>query len=175
MAEWKHHSVDLSGVSSTTLGVTDITAIPQGDTDITRDGDQLFMGSISFFRRWTAGDDVNVGRFIIFQWFPATVPVGTDILNTNFGFAPVYHYDTDRAYQYKILFDSITTVNNNFTGQNKETAIKRMKVRPKRKKIQFIAGGTTGTNKIYVLTTSDSVIATHPSIDATFRVNYMDA
>ena len=88
MAEWKHHAVDVSGAVSTSLGINSLTDIAQGDTDITRDGDQLYMGSITFFKQWINADNVNTCRFIVFQWFPATTPVGTDILNTSNGYAP---------------------------------------------------------------------------------------
>lgn len=178
MAEWKKHTRALSVTESVTGTVYDLSAVPQGDTDLTRDGDQLYMGSMSFMYQWYQADDANTCRTIIFQWFPATTPTAGDIITSGLGgSAPNYLYETDKAWQYKILYDKTVTINRLVSTSPATAAYTRVikrRIRPSRKKIQFTGGTTTGTNKIYLLVITDSGVTTHPHIEFISRLNYCD-
>ena len=57
-------SVDFGG------SIVDLTAITQGDSDTTRDGDRVMLKEVTF--RWVAqvGDAYNLVRVILFQYVP---------------------------------------------------------------------------------------------------------
>lgn len=174
MASWKHHyaySLSGAGTSGGTLSCCDIS---QGDSNSQRDGDSLYLGSCTFFTRWTLGDSANVCRLILFQWYPTSTPAVADILDTSIGSAPQYMYETDKGNQYKILFDRTYSVNDNYSGQAKQFMSKRIKIRPPRKKIQFLNGSTDGSNKIYFLNMSDSSVVPNPTHEFLMRVNFID-
>lgn len=180
-AEWKHHNAVVSGATAFAGGLNSLTDVAQGDTDLTRDGDQLTMGKLVFFLELAqssgVGFDVhNAVRVILFQWFPQSAPAVSDILDQGTGTAPYYHYFTDKAKSFKILHDKIHRLQRDDPTAGGQVKIfkRRFKVRPGRKKIQYVSGGTTGSNKIYLLLMSDSSVTPHPTAYFHSRLNFMD-
>lgn len=180
-AEWKASHTGITGSATTSGSLNSVCEISQGDTDSTRDGDQLTMGTISYYLRLVqssgvGADTYNNIRVIIFQWYPQSVPAVTDIVNTTSGLGTMFHYNTDKAKSFKIIKDK------NYLLQTKNSdgvpAVvqfgRRHKVRIGRKKIQFVSGGTTGSNKVYFLFLSDSSVTPHPQINCYVRTNFMD-
>jgi len=82
IAEKKYRANSIPATAVDFLGsLQDFTAtIPQGDTDITRDGDQLFMRSFEILYDIIASDATNVLRVLLFIWKPTSTPE-SDIVN----------------------------------------------------------------------------------------------
>lgn len=137
------------GVVGTAYG--DLTAVPQGSSSLTRVGDRLRLKNLSYcitLADTSAALTYSYARVTIIQWFPssATSPVDTQVFHFSTWNSPLR---MDTRTQYKVLFDkqvalNATTANNYpvFTGtiHFKEPT-----------SVQFEAGTTTGSNKIYVI------------------------
>lgn len=177
MNEWKHHVLDVPGDAISTSGqVTDLSAVAQGDTDVTRDGDEINAHSISIRYSWTCPDTTNVVRVIIFQWLPDSTPVIANILNPlTAGLETESHYNTDKADQFKILFDKTQVSYQAVSAQNHSPPYVRRKLRLRKKKIKFNAGATDGSGKVYLLALTDSGVTTHPTLYFESRLNFMDS
>lgn len=172
--EKKYFSVSSGGFQTVDWSgtVTSISNIQQGDTDVTRDGDQAYIRSLELQWEASVGDTFNVLRFIVFQWFPATTPTVADILLTsgsNDGVLSPYTHDT--RFQFKILYDRKMHLNTNTPNMSYRYRIwKDFKYN----RIQYLGGTTDGQNKIYVLKISDSGAITHPSVANFTKLNFSD-
>lgn len=184
-SEWKFYCTNAAGQVNDNGSVADLSAIAQGNTDVTRDGDELRMGKVSLTYNWISSDIYNTCRLIIFQWFEDTSlsgPIVADILSLD-ATLPVYScYNTDNAQSYKILFDKIETITADYivsTGptvyNNRAGPVRKLKFHPSRKKINFTAGSTDGSGKIYYLAITDSNSTSHPTLHLLTRINYTDS
>jgi len=175
VAEHKYFDV-ASGVGFDYNGsIVDISAIPQGDTEITRDGDQL--GLISFQTKFilSCSDATNAVRVIIFKWKMDSAfgpPSTTDILyNVGSTYAPVAMYNHDRRDCFSVIMDKSYEL---ILGTSRaETPLVKFGKKLKGK-IRFNVGATSGKNKIYAMYISDSAVVGNPTIRAIFRINFVD-
>lgn len=162
--------------------------IPQGDTDQSRDGDRLmWAGKVDLRVEAIIGssDPYNNVRLILFQWHPNSTPAVEDLLLDGPSEAPdlFSQFNHDKRQEYKILFDKTWKLVGNGSSasvpytQASTTGIKRFKISLKkaRKQVQFAGGGTTGTNKLYLMYMSDSAVTPHPSISYTTKVFFRDS
>lgn len=157
-------SVDFSGA------VYDLSLVPQGDTDSSRDGDQIEIESIDFAFNLATGDAQQLMRLLLFCWKPNNVPSVTSILlGTGSTEAPLQRYNTDQRQQYTVLHDELFNLNTVSTP----TIARQVRLNARRY-AQFIAGSTAGTNHIYVLIVSDSGAVTHPTIAYCSKLQYFD-
>lgn len=150
-------TVDVAGV------VQSISDIPQGDTDVTRNGDGIQLRSINFRWQWdlsTGSSPFGVGRLIVFQWLEddtSFTPTVFDVLfNTTVDHLSPYNHDT--RYSYRILYDKTTVINARVAvgGVTYATTVrsgsKNVMIRHGLHKIvQFNGSTTTGHNKIYII------------------------
>lgn len=162
-------------LNSTTISLVgsllDVSGVTQGDTDVTRDGDQLTVKSMIINFSNTVADGSNYLRFIAFQWYPATTPTSADvILDTTQPIISPYAHDT--RYQYRILQDKLCYVD---TDDPNRLCMMKVTRGFKTRTIQYIGGGTTGTNKIYVFVFSDSGAAPHPAVAWSGKLNFVDS
>jgi hypothetical protein len=159
-----------SSVSSTAT-ITDLTTIPQGDTDSARDGDAIRVKRMEQILSWAPGDTTNTYRQIIFRWNQDDVvaPVVTDVLQLANAFSP-YNRDTLRAKKFSVIDDWFSV-----TGLNGPSIDKHVFAKAMEWNISFYSGGTSGTNKIYSLQISDSGAVTHPFVNSDFRVYFTDS
>lgn len=177
-------------------GVASLTDIAQGDTDTTRDGDALFLKSLYLRGMIRAGEEYNNSdlqvRFMVFQWFERGVnPTPGDILasfsslsNRLRIFAPYSH---DNRFRFNVLFDRTYRVYNDDGVGGKLLPEPSMSYKPihtlikkiKKRYIQYIAGSTTGINKLYFLNISNADPAagtgTLPNYEFVWRVNFTDS
>lgn len=156
--------------------VSSLCTIPQGITDITRVGDSLNLEEIEFHYAWSYGDPTNACRLILFQWYPQSTPAVVNVLYQGPGtaLAPYSPYNVDVESQYKILYDETIYVNNLSLPQVGTTKVIKIKEGFKRR-LDFVAGSTTGSNQIYKLMISDSGAVPNPSLNSYSRVRYTDA
>jgi len=178
---------NLAGTLSATAAgsIIDLSAIAQGQTDSTREGDQLTLTSVLFKHYWqvstsTGADLYNIGRVIIFQWFPATTPTVGDILFPfGTGLEPLGYYYHDTRYNYRILYDSTSTMTQSAVGVYNENSVTRVRsakiLKFAKNIIQYSAATTTGAYKIWMLAISDSNVVPHPVLAYASKVNYKDS
>lgn len=165
-------------------------AIPQGVTDQDRVGDSITYGPFLKLRiniangQGATGDIYNNVRVAIVQWKPNTVPTAGDIfLNDPSGAPGVYsNYSHDKRQMFNILFDKVwTTIGNAAAAGTANTSafvtgVQDLTISLKRavKHVQYLAGGTSGTNLLYICIVSDSALATHPNFTYQTKLVYRD-
>lgn len=179
---------------SSTWGILDISNISQGVTDSDRVGDALTLTG-PMHLRWgvfnsqgATGDVYNNFRMVIVQYHPSldsSVFGATKIfLNGPSGSIDLYsQYNHDQRQDYTILYDkTVTTVGNNNVATTPNTSavfkhiITTLSFKKLRKLQQYTAGGVNqSTNKLYLLTVSDSALATHPQWIYSLKYFYTDA
>lgn len=157
-------TVDDSGV------ITSISNIQQGDTDVSRDGDQAYIRSLEVHWEANAADVFNVLRFMVVQWYPATTPTVSDILLTTGTDGFMSPYNHDQRFQFRVLYDKRVTVDTDRPSIAFRTRLRRFG----RRRIQYLGGTTDGQNKLYVLKISDSSAASHPLIQNFTKLNFSD-
>lgn len=175
-SEHKHYenTAFINSGSSTSVGVAQMTAIPQSSTgaqsDNTRVGDVVKITSFQFRFGLKLADDYNLVRIIFFQWLSDSTPVGSDILlSTSY---PLYSpYTADNRNLYKILYDRTVVLDANKPVVYEHKFLSRGFV----KKMHWTAGSATaGSNHIWYLNVSDSGAISHPAVELFTRVNYID-
>lgn len=176
----------VSTVNNSTPYMQSLTNITQGSGDSQRVGDSIKLQSLQLNLNFYANVLAAVAttyRLIIFKWNPndgSTAPVIGQILNTggvSDGYEPLYLPNRDFRAQYHILYDKTFNPigNTNTLGQatSKSAFIRKIRIKL-RNKIQFSAGGTTGTGKIYMLITADGG-ATEGVWNFVNRIMYKDS
>lgn len=164
-----------------------LTDVPQGDTDSTRDGDQLYARSLELnFETFIQGiggtnDFSNNVRVIVYQYLPmsdGTHPTntGTDILQSPTIGASIPNwlsgYNHDNRFNFRILFDKLIPLSGNGPANYAE---KVMITQIPQCKIQYNAGASVnGSGMIYLAFYSDSLVATHPAFNYWAKFNYND-
>lgn len=152
--------------------ITSISDVSQGDTDVTRDGDQIYIRSLEMSWEVAVGDTYNIVRLIVLQWFPATTPTISDILLTSGNNDSVLSpYSHDTRFQFKVLYDRKIHVNTDRPNMSLRFRIWR---NFRFRRIQYIGGGTTGQNKIYILKISDSGAVPNPTMANFAKMNFSD-
>lgn len=177
-AEKKYVAFNSSAAGIDTGGlILRFTEVPQGDTDVTRDGDQLTIRSLQFNYVLTLADTTNVMRVILFQWFDSTQsvqPIPSNILiDTAIGRAVASPYSHDYRYQFKILYDKTHVLDSNTPVINRRVFLKRFPF--KHKKIQYVgASSTNHNNGLFALVISDSAVGPNPTITYSGKFNFSD-
>lgn len=173
-----------SSLGSTPL-LQQLSAIPQGNTDISRNGDRLKLYKIHF--RGDAlcfsADAYNRIRVVVFQWFPATLPTAGSILlpglnAVNIDFASHYAHDTRQ--QYRVMYDRVHKLIGNASTANTPNTAASVKqfvfsLRIPRRQLQYVAGTTTGSNQIYIMAFSDSAGIPNPSLNVGYKCMFTDS
>lgn len=151
------------------FNVADVFQPTQGGTDNQRNGDRCTLTStiITFGSQVNnlGADPYNTIRWILVQWHPNTVPTAANILlNGPSGTQDVWsHYNHDNRQEYKILFDKIQTLSVN-GDEVKNRHLFRVRLKKAQKQVQFVAAGTAGTNKLYLLYVTDGAGAHPPNL-----------
>lgn len=171
--------------SSTATLIASIFDVPQGVTDQNRIGDELTLVGLQFRIQTIVADTNNQVRFIIFQWHPNTGtgnPVPTDILLAGpSGNPDIYSlYNHDKRQDYKVLHDSLYTMNGNGTANYPITTSSiqfrqyNVSLSKARKKIHYIGGGLNATNRLWCIYLSDSIAIPHPQIIVATKLTFRD-
>lgn len=177
--EKKYIVTSSSGYDVVTISgyIGSISDIPQGDTDQTRDGDQVNIRSINL--RYTLygvlSADCSV-RIVCFQWkeLDSAAPTIADILSTGASNSYVTAwYNHDNRYRFKILYDKV----HHFPeGISAVTANRNVMItKGFFPRIQFTATTTVGQYKIYIIQCSDDGLTPYPTIEANYKLNFTDS
>lgn len=137
-----------------------ITNVLQGNTDVTRIGDKLWISALLLrftFKLYPESTSVNGQnqtrlRIIVFQWLDSdnyNAPTVAKLMNDNSDFWTSWNHDNGAMYY--MLHDQFY----NFSDNNPCRSW-TIPIIPKFRKIDYTSGGTSGNKKIYVLVMGDS-------------------
>lgn len=174
--------------------IIDLSLLPVGAAQAQREGSIVHVTSVQV-KAWFSSKayaaaglpgTINSCRLIIFQWFPPTTPVGTDILQDSAAYPTVRGYNQNNAGTYQIMYDESVVLTkagasaaSPFGGVDSTwTKLNNFKVTPKEVSLRYSsadATGATGTNKIYFgLYTNTNTAEDILDMIATFKLNYRD-
>jgi len=181
--EIKIFDVNLSAQSLTAGStITTLSNPPQGVGVRQRVGDDIELRSLRLNYQIVQlnADIYSDSRIIIFRWYPNTglaSPSLASILDNTAAIGLYSQYSWDTRDQYKILYDRTHSMSGTTAAPTSNSTISVMlhKVHVANLKIQFAAGATTGSNQIFALWISDSVIAPFPLISWSTRLRFTDA
>ena len=177
--EWKHADFSTAVSVSTAGSLHNLTAIPVGDTDVTRDGDKLTISSIMIRGEVSAGDVPYNHLRIVFFTFNTTAqqPAVVTLFNTAaFPNSPhLWFYDIDQFRSrkgMKILSDRVYKTRS-YDGQNIHSVTFYKKIK-RRINVQYFNQSIVSGQSIFMLCLSDSNVLPHPSLNLHTRINYCD-
>lgn len=185
---------------STTPGILDLSNMVQGNRDTERNGDRIELaGSMDVILQVVGSettianaDIYNTLRIVFFQYKDSAVsgvnPIASQIfLPGPGGVGPdVFSlYNHDERQNYTILYDKqVTCINNsnpaagtsgtNYQGNHVHNYKFKVSLKRAKKLVQYVGGGTDGTNKIYFYIVSDSVAPPHPTYTLNCKLYYRD-
>jgi len=162
-----------------------ISAVPQGDTDSQRDGDQINLRRLWIkFETYLQGiggtnDYTDQVRLTVYRWHPmsaSTHPVPADVLQdlSVAQSATMTPFTWDNRKDYTIILDK--TFNLSGYGPSDFGYTTTFNWKEPGIPAHFSAGSTTlQTNGIFAIISSDSLVATHPQFNLWTRVEYTDS
>jgi len=179
-SELKYFDVTLPLSPSTSGSANKISTIAQGVGVTQREGDAVQLQSVTLnYDLSTQNADVfTATRIIVAQWLvddSLAAPTMSSILQS---LNTTSMYNWQESANFRVLWDK-TFYQNGIaaspcdSGYVGETGVVIPLARAKRK-IQYRAGATTGTNNLYVFTLSNSIIAPFPVLVMQFRDEYLD-
>lgn len=173
--EVKYFDLEVDSSPDYSGAVVDLMAISNGDTDITRDGDSIYIKSVQWRFVNALADSYNIVRMLFFQYNQDNTPTVDDILSPTWTGDPMgvhspYRHDTKSTY--KILSDRTVLLD-----ADDATALTTgyLKSGFRTRKVQYIGGTTTGINKIWLLVITDSSSVANPSTKGVVRLRFSDA
>lgn len=172
--EMKFHDKEFGSTVSTAGTVFAISDIAQGQSDITRIGDQLTVKHIDIrgVAAFTAAADTfNFVRLILVKWNELGVPTVPDILQTVGISSYLSHYvmDTMRMKRFTILHDKTYSV-----VLNEQIAHWRIK-KNVNIKVSYNLATTNSSKGLFMILLSDSNVSLHPYVGFVSRVLYNDS
>lgn len=175
MIEMKYWAVTTTLTNVNSSGnIVDLSLIPQGDTDSSRDGDQCFLKKVSCrFAFWVGTASTKI-RAILVQWFPNNVPSVTSILLGSASTqAPLIGYNRDNEPMYRVISDWTSKL---IPASTDSVQVHKFvhQIPQKFASAQYIAGTTAGTNHLYLVTLSDVTAATLPQYEQSTRLDFYD-
>lgn len=159
---------------SSTHFVDDLMAVPQGDTEQSRDGDAIKITQCRIKGHIIGTDASNIIRMTVIRWKPNTIPTAADIYDdTTIGangamFSAFKHTTRD---SFVVLADKYIKVEGATYGNIQKMFNIYIKPQPK---TTFNGALTTGQNKLYIIWSSDSIVANHPYVTYRGDLLYLD-
>lgn len=154
-----------------------LSNVPQGVLDTNRIGDQITVRGLSMAYGVNAAE-INRMRVTIIQWKPTsvlTIPAAGFIFQN---IAPIVSIQSpfinDYHTNFTVLYDKVHTMvldDSNSIRQIK----KKLNIKYVKRKLQYVAGGTEHSGRLYLILVSDSGAVPHPGITFYSRLRYDDA
>ncbi len=173
--EKKHFDLALtSGVADVNFTgfMYPLNEIPQGDTDTTREGDQIFMTSLELGVRWeNEGTEKTTMRcIVVYDKGDQVQSTGIVLQGVTSATAVISRFHKDYRNQFVVLVDKTWTMD-----QYNAVRTQTFKV-PLNKKAQYIGGSTTNFSKgcIAMMVISNAAASSGPSFWYYSRVNFTD-
>lgn len=170
-AEKKLFCAQANGGVDSSGSVVSVLNVPQGVEDDSRIGDSVSIVKMGLRYYWSNGDNVNVCRFLIVQWFDDGAPAVTDILATA---NTLSCFNKDTAQLYSVLFDWTHSLSAPYNGGSVYSPVMVKDLTPKRKTVKFSATTTTGVGKLFYLAITDSAAPSHPNLYMETACTYID-
>jgi len=162
-----------------------LSAVPQGDTDSQRDGDQINLRSLwikfETYLQGTGGtnDFTDQVRLMVYRWHPmstGSAPVPASVLQdlSVAQSATMTPWTWDNRKDYTVVLDKTF----NLSGNGPSDIGYTVKFNWKEPGIasHFSSGSTTlQTNGLFAMIASDSLVATHPTFNFYSRLEYTDS
>jgi len=166
--EEKHYSSIASGTVSSTGVVQDCSVVGSGTTGSSRVGDAVRAKSLDFTVGFVGGDATNFCRATIIQWKmnDSNDAVTLSDVYVNYLNNPTLSlFSPTQPNRFRVLFDKIVVYG---TGGVDAAFIQgHLKLNSQ---LSYNVGANSGINHIYLIISSDSTAATHPSY--TFDVDF---
>lgn len=172
-----------------------LTAIPQGVTDITRTGDTLTVRNIHMRMQWTY-DSANTGdtpafcRVVMYQWHPTVdtnvaFPTIATILQNGYSGAPdmTSHYSHDQRFNFHVLWDesfilvppggfgATSEVYNSSLVRHFNHVLKKRLNRT----VQYVAGSTTNASNQIILIALTNLAVSRAAMAFSCLVEFTDS
>lgn len=157
---------------STTHTVVDLTAVAQGDGEQSRDGDSIKITGMYGRGVLFWGDAVNMIRLTVIRWKCNSVPTAAQIydttaIGTNGGMFSSFNH------KYR---DNFVVISDKYVDIDSYHPYKQVIIKAgAQPKTTFNGAATTGGNKLFLILSSDSSAAGHPSLTMRADVHYIDA
>lgn len=159
--------------ASTTPALTDCCAISQGDTNLTRDGNRIWIKSISVSFELVRADTTNIFRIMFVQWLPDNGTSGDAVTYgeiTTAGSYPLADmYNTQFGSKFRVLYDKTHKISADDTSK-----VIHFSLRPAVRKLNYNGTATSGTGHVYAILMSDSSAVSHPQVNGYVRVKFTD-
>lgn len=171
--EMKYFDGTVSGDVSNAAAAYDLTAIAQGDTANSRDGNSVMLRRVAGLFNLTVSDATNVIRVIFLQWRTNsnvdTPDPGLILEDSSNVLSPLrkagkysYKIISDRAYALD-TYNPIKQVRYDFKQAGNFAAK------------AYFTSLTAGDHKVYVMLLSDSTAVSHPQIELYNRTTFTDS
>lgn len=172
--ERKRFPVYKQGLSiSTSHHIDDLSSVYQGSTEEGRTGDAIKIISGHIKGVVVAADTTNIVRYTVLRWKPNTIPTAADIYDdATIGangamFSPFNHINRP---SFVVLADRYIDLEATNGDMQKMFNIR---IKPQPKTI-YEGGANTGSNKLYIIWSSDSVAITHPDVTYRGDIHFLD-
>jgi len=177
----KYFDTYLAGQNSTTtVGYSNLTLVPQGVTQSTRVADTIWITSIDWrMNATTANSDIFATmRWGIFVWKQNTnsvTPGVSSIYESAATYGTLSPLNFEGREYYTVLIDECE----NFTGVAAAPTVNSQLVKYHKlalhgHRVDFEQGATTGSGTIYFVNFSDSALVPHPVYTFQCRIWYYD-
>lgn len=175
--ETKH--LDLNANLTYTSGIgnagsmVEISAIPQGDTESSREGLQIYHNSIHLDLNFVneTGGSYNKIRLVCFKWDDDTLPVASTFFATGYSTYVQTPYSWPLDPKMKIIFDKKILVDND----DPTTFIRVWKKLNGKCRFTGSASNSGIQGRIFLFIASDSIALPHPTCTGYVRYTYKEA
>lgn len=182
--EWKTHGKYETAASVTsTPSITMLTDIPQGDTAITREGEIIYLQSISFKALVRNNAAIGIAQNVrIILFFDTqqhgTAPTAANVLSSvSINQSIISHRARIPKGRIQIIFDQVLSPTPTYFGST-ESKFCRYYKRFKGRKIYYIgtgdAEGDQGKGNLYMLLVSDKNASSYPTITWESQIKFTD-
>lgn len=171
--------------------IENLTLVPQGDTDITRDGDKLLMKTLRFNYMWVSRSSSPYPyliRTLLVQSLESStsyIPTVSTVLQSTGSDAQgiVSPYNHDNRYRHRILYDKVHQVSSWMSsvgvaaGTDVKAVRRNITVRIPKKWLQFSGGSTDSQNHIYLITFTytQGGYTEYPYLTYCSKLNFVDS
>lgn len=162
----------------TTGELYSLTNVSQGTGDSNRIGDEIKISALELRINALYGDTTNYLRIIVFQWLAnddISAPIVGDVLydaSSSIPYVLSYYNNDTLGSDYSVLYDKVHSLNNTYKTNFSQNIFIPMKYA--KKKVQYVAGTTNGSHKLYILLCSDSGAIPHVTVNMVARLTYVD-
>jgi hypothetical protein len=178
----KYIDSQIPGTSVTSTGtIVDLTNIAQGVVVSDRVGDTINLRkfTVNYNVSTQNADIFNSVRILFFQWKPNTslvAPTVADILENVGAFATLSPYAWHFSSQYRVIYDRVHWMSGLATVPTIAGLQGHYGEIPKSyaKTLEFAPASVNGSNKVYVLSISDSAVLPFPILNLVCRTEFAE-